>query len=193
MANCAELSAVIDRRQVLTGTAALIVAAMVQSPAARASMREKTKAIASTAIAAGEPIKPYPFQLFYDLSRYLTVRVELDRELAYTHFDYFRQEEWGWTNAAKFYATLRRELDSGIVSAPELLLSGRLSAFDQWFARHILDAWYEGFYRYEGREIRVTYEKALIWDVVRDLVPVQGLSDRQYGYWATPPKLREIE
>lgn len=156
-------------------------------------MRDETRLINSTAISPGEPIQPYPFELFYDLSRYLTVRAKLNRDLAHFHFGYFREEEWGWTNAARFYATLRQELGNGIESAPELLMSGRLSPFDLWFARHILDAWYEGFYRYEGKETRVTYDRALMWEAVRDFVPVQGLSDAQYGYWAKPPQLREIE
>jgi hypothetical protein len=181
----------VDRRHLLSGAVAALIAAMVRSPAARASMSEATQIITLTAIPAGEPVQPYPFVLFYDLSRYLTVRVDLDHALARDHFEYFRKEEWGWTNAAKLYQTLRRELEAGTGSAPELLMSGRLSKLDQWFAQHILDAWYEGFYRYDGQEIRITYDRAMMWDAVRDFVPVQGLSDGEYGYWAVPPKLRD--
>lgn len=172
----------------------MLFAAALRSPAAYAEMQDKTKAITRTAMPPGEPVNPYPFALFYDLSRYLTLRVELDRKLASLHFENFRQEEWGWVNAARFYATLRQELDQGTVtSAPELLMSGRLGATEQWFVQHMLDAWYEGFYRYEGAEIRVTYEKALMWDAVGDMVPVQGLSGAEYGYWSMAPKLREKE
>jgi hypothetical protein len=189
--SCDDLPTGIDRRQTVVGIAAFLLAALVRSPAARASMREKTQVITSTAISPGEPIKPYPFELFYDLSRYLTVEVNLDRALAQTHFEYFRKEEWGWTNAANLYALLRRELETGMGSAPELLMSGRLSKLDQWFAQHILDAWYEGFYRYDGMEVRVSYDTAMMWDAVRDFVPVQGLSDGEYGYWAVAPQLRD--
>lgn len=183
----------IDRRQVLNGALASLAAALLAAPGARASLRDKTQAISVTAIPPGEPIKPYPFELFYDLSRYLTVRVDLDRELARSHFAYFSQEEWGWTNAAKLYALLRHELDAGTGSAPELLMSGRLPDLEQWFAEHMLDAWYEGFYRYDGKEVRLTYDKALMWDVVSDFVPIQGLSDAPYGYWAQRPQLRKTE
>lgn len=183
----------IDRRQVLNGTLASLAAALLAVPGAQASLRKTTQAIGATAIPPGEPIKPYPFELFYDLSRYLTARVDLDRQLARSHFAYFSQEEWGWTNAAKLYALLRHELTSGTGSAPELLMSGRLADLDQWFAEHMLDAWYEGFYRYDGKEVRLTYDRALMWDVVSDFVPIQGLSDAPYGYWAQRPHLRETE
>jgi hypothetical protein len=181
----------IDRRHAMAGGAAALFAALIRSPAAAARLRDVTQTILSTAVLPGEPVKPWPFELFYDLSRFVTVRAELDRDLALAHFAHFEKEEWGWTNAAKFYATLRRELAAGTGSAPELLMSGRLSAFDKWFAQHILDAWYEGFYRYEGAELRVTYEKALMWDSVRGLVPVQGLSGAEYGYWTVAPVLED--
>ena len=172
----------------------MLFAAALRSPAARAAMRDKTTAITRTAIPPGEPVKPYPFALFYDLSRYLTLRVDLDRQLAHLHFENFRREEWGWMNAARIYAALRRDLDQGIVaSAPEMLMRGGLDATERWFVQHMLDAWYEGFYRYEGAEIRVTYDKALMWDAVSDIVPVQGLSGAEYGYWSSAPKLREKE
>ena len=183
----------IDRRRVLNGALAGFAALLLAAPGARASMREKTQAISATAIAPGEPTKPYPFELFYDLSRYLTVRVDLDRDLARDYFEHFNREEWGWTNAAKLYAILRRELASGTSSAPELLMSKSLSEFDQWFAEHMLDAWYDGFYRYDGQEVRLTYEKAFMWDAVSDFLPVQGLSAAAYGYWAVAPQLRDNE
>jgi hypothetical protein len=188
---CDDRPAAIDRRQALAGVTALLLAATTRSPAARASMREKTQIITSTAIAPGEPSKPYPFELFYDLSRYLTVQVDLDSASAKTLFEYFRKEEWGWTNAAKLYATLRRELEAGMGSAPELLMARRLSKLDQWFAEHMLGAWYDGFYRYDNQEIRVAYDKAMMWEAVRDFVPVQGLSDAEYGYWSVAPQLRD--
>jgi hypothetical protein len=188
-----ERSMAIHRRQVLICTASAVLTAMVGSPAARGAMREQTQTISATALPAGEPTQPFAFDLFYDLSRYLTARPQLDRDLAQEFFAEFRQEEWGWANAGRLYGIIRQELDAGVGSAPELLSSGRLSDLDQWFAQHILDAWYEGIYRYDGAERRVTYERALMWDPVRDLVPVQGLSDADYGYWGSRPAKGDLE
>jgi len=98
-----------------------------------------------------------------------------------------------WSIAAKLYAKLRKALDTGFVSAPEFLASGQLNELEQWFAEHILEAWYDGIYRYDGSEIRVTFEGALMWDAVEGIVPVQGLSDAEYGYWGKRPDFIEIE
>lgn len=179
----------VDRRQVLSGAAATAFAAVVASPAALAAARDATELIRSTAGRPGKAAPPLDFGLFYDLSRFVTARVELDRDLARALFDLFRQEEWAWANAASLYGIIHDELKTGIGSAPELLARGWLSDGDLWFGQHVLEAWYEGFYRFEGREIRVTYEGALMWEAVAGIVPVQGLSDAEYGYWATRPAI----
>lgn len=178
----------IDRRQVLLTGAAAILLSLTGSPSARAAARKQTLVINSTAIPVKKAAAPWDFDLFYDLSRYITARSVLDRKVAHLHFEQFRQEEWGWANAGRLYSIIRKALDAGVASAPELLTSGKLSKLDQWFAQHILDAWYDGFYRYDGAERRVTFAGALMWELVSDVVPVQGLSDAEYGFWGKRPE-----
>lgn len=151
-------------------------------------MHAQTIEILKTASPVQAPGEPLGFGLFFDLSRLITARAKLDADLARDLFAEFVQEEWGGTNAARLYARFRKDLEAGLVaSIPELLASGRLGDLDQWFAQHILDGWYEGIYRYDGREKRVTYARALMWEPVQGLLPVQGLSDLEYGYWAERP------
>lgn len=183
----------VDRREIIVGLAAAVCASIVNSPSALAKAREQTLIIKSASIPATKGSAPWKFDLFYDLSRYITARSDLDPEIARLHFEEFRKEEWGWSIAAKLYAKLRKALDTGFVSAPEFLASGQLNELEQWFAEHILEAWYDGIYRYDGSEIRVTFEGALMWDAVEGIVPVQGLSDAEYGYWGKRPDFIEIE
>ncbi len=179
----------ITRRTILqtTGSAALL--GFFPFHISRADAIRQTGLIRATAIKSVEPKKPFDFQLFYDLSRYVCARADLDRNVAQLHHKHFAAEEWGWTNGAKLYALIEKELAAGVASVPELMLSGKLSDFDQWYARHLLDSWYEGIYRYEGRELRVTYADALMWKAAEGLVPLQGLSQEEYGFWASPPRL----
>ena len=82
---------------------------------------------------------------------------------------------------------VQAEAPIGNGSAPEILAAEELPHLDQWYCEHILDAWYEGFYRYDGGEVRVLYEDALMWTLVDDVLPIRGLSDRPYGFWGEPP------
>jgi hypothetical protein len=177
----------IDRRQLILGCSPAILTLLLGTVTARAAAKEQTSIIRQSAIPVRPPKKPFDFDLFYDLSRYISARSELDRRVARMHFEYFRMEEWGWQTAAKLYAIINSELSNGLSSVPELMARRALPDLEQWFAQHILDAWYEGFYRYEGAEVRVTFEDALMWGVVEGIVPVQGLSTAEYGFWAEPP------
>ena len=175
------------RRSLIAGAGLSLLLAVLRSPSAIAAMRGETALIDLTAIAPPLEAEPLPFSLFFDLSRYLTARSQLDDAFARALFERFRKETWGWAQAARLYGLIRRELAAGTGSAPELLASHRLPPSEQWYGEHLVDAWYDGIYRYENREERVGYDKALMWQAVGDILPVQGLSDRVYGYWADLP------
>lgn len=177
----------IDRRQtILLGTSAGL-SWLLRSAESKAESSDQTQKIQSTAIAPRPPQRPLDFELFFDLSRYITARADLKRSTAMLHFPYFAKEEWGWFIAGNLYSRFADELSQGIPSIPHLMGSGKLSQLDQWYAQHILDSWYEGFYRYEGREVRVTYVEALMWKAVEGFLPIQGHSDLPYGFWADAP------
>lgn len=153
----------------------------------RAAARDQTSIILRSAIAVPPETKPLPFDLFYDLSRFITANAALDTKVAHQHFEHFRREEWGGVTAARVYARINAELRNGLGSALELLAANKLPELEQWYAQHIFDAWYEGFYRYDGAETRITFADALMWKAVEGIVPVLGYSDREYGFWAEPP------
>lgn len=176
-----------NRREALVQGSCAALALIVGTAEGRAAAREQTAIIARSAVPVRPETKPLAFDLFYDLSRYITAKATLDTALANLHFEYFRREEWGWVTAARLYARIHDELRNGLGSVPELLAANKLPQLEQWYAQHIFDAWYEGFYRYDGAEVRVTFANALMWKVVEDMVPVLGHSDREYGYWAEPP------
>lgn len=182
----------IDRRRVLAGSAAML-SFLTWSPEIRAMALEETLIINRTALPVREATSPLSFDLFYDLSRYITARSELNQSAALELFEYFRKEEWGWFIAARVYTNIRKELKITTVSVPEILSKNRFPELDQWYCRHILDAWYEGMYRYDGSEVRLIYDKALMWTVLEDVLPVQGLSDKEYGYWEEPPEGVSVE
>lgn len=177
----------IDRRQVLTGMTTAFLVGFLGSPRALADAREQTRIIGQSAVAPAKAAPPLDFDLFYDLSRYVTARSGLDRRTARLHHEAFRNEQWSWANAARLYAAIRDAVASDMASAPELMLSGRLDRVDQWFAEHLLETWYTGWYHFEGVSRRLTYEHALMWQVVDDFMPIQGLSDAEYGSWARQP------
>lgn len=178
----------IDRRQVLAGAAAMLPF-LTWSPEALAKALDETQIINRTAVPVREATSPLEFDLFYDLSRFITARSELDRDAAQLLFEHFAREEWGWFIAARVYANTREKLKITTGSVPEILSRNQLPELDQWYCEHILDAWYEGMYRYEGSEIRVIYKDALMWTLVDDVLPVQGLSDKPYGYWGERPNV----
>ena len=176
-----------NRREALIQGTCATLAMVLGTVESRATAREQTAIIARSAIAVRPESRPLPFDLFYDLSRYVTARSTLDAKVANLHFEHFRREEWGWVTAARLYALIDNELRNGLASVPELLVANKLPQLEQWYAQHLFDAWYEGFYRYDGAEVRVTFADALMWRAVEGIVPVLGHSDREYGFWAEPP------
>ena len=177
---------------VLGGSAA-ILSALTLSPTAQAAALEQTLRINRTAGPAAAARKPLAFELFYDLSRYVTARADLDVDAARDLHEHFAAEEWGHVIAARVYANLRTATSDGTASGPAVLAARTFDDLDQWYCEHILDAWYEGMYRYDGLELRVLYEDALMWTPVADALPVAGLSDRDYGFWTERPASGENE
>lgn len=164
-----------------------MLAVLCGSAPARAASEAQTALISRSALKSPKAEPPLEFDLFFDLSRYITARSELDTTVARQHFHHFSQEEWGWKTAGEVYTQLQEALANGIGSMPELMTGGTLSDLHQWYAQHVLEAWYEGIYRYDGAETRVTLEHALMWSDVRGIFPVQGLSDADYGFWGEKP------
>jgi len=101
----------------------------------------------------------------------------------------FMEEPWGPKHIAAAYEGLTKALASapGACSAPELIASGALGKGERWFCEHLLVTWYLGIYYHERKTVRVLYTEALMWDPVRELTKVPGLSGGEPGYWINPP------
>src|SRR5262245_17391586 len=90
-----------NRREALVQGSCAALAMLLGTAEARAAAREQTAVIARSAIPVRPESKPLPFDLFYDLSRYITANATLDTKVANLHFEHFRREEWGWVTAAR--------------------------------------------------------------------------------------------
>lgn len=160
------------------------------------ALAEAAKSVATTLEGLGpvaETMTRPIAEQFWVLSRLVTGRDGLSRKNAERMFPLFAAEPWGENNVS---ALLRKTLDG--LSDPrlpntvsELMDIGLLDEDQLWFATHLMTTWYLGIYYFEGREERVLYEDALMWEVVADFVQVPGFSEQEYGYWTNPPVPRE--
>jgi len=118
---------------------------------------------------------------FSALSGELLGRQFVQPEMVKKLYDIFRQEPWGVDHLLR----LRRKLiDSG--TRPELALAS-LDEGERWFLNHFLTTWIAGVYYHQSGNQVISYEYALMHDSLRDIRPVPGLSDRDFGFWGQAP------
>ncbi|MHA6830662.1 sugar dehydrogenase complex small subunit [Ralstonia pseudosolanacearum] len=118
----------------------------------------------AVAQAPGEPL-----DAFMGLSQALTARPALDRAVGARLLAALQQASAGF--AAQF-RPLAQALAAGTVSGPQ-----------QETALRILQAWYTGVV--DGTV--VTYEQALMYGVVSDILVIRTYCPNRPGFWAEPP------
>ncbi|KAF3460203.1 sugar dehydrogenase complex small subunit [Ralstonia pseudosolanacearum] len=118
----------------------------------------------AVAQAPGEPL-----DAFMGLSQALTARSALDRAVGARLLAALQQASAG------FAAQLRPLAQS--------LAAGTLSGLQQETALRILQAWYTGVV--DG--MVVTYEQALMYGVVSDILVIRTYCPNRPGFWAEPP------
>jgi hypothetical protein len=138
-----------------------------------------------------DPARP-SFDVFVALSQLVTVRRRLDRNATRAMYPLFMDEPWGAKHIAASYMGLRKALASAPrgSTAPQLIIADALGDSEKWFCTHLYTTWYLGIYYHERKTVRVLYEHALMWDAVRDVSGIPGVTRRRLGSWREPPAAR---
>lgn len=183
-----------SRRDVVLGVAVGFYGSILASTAAKAGFLDETRKILRGKLSSAGAGK-VSFEVFYGLSKLVTGRSKLSRDIAQDMFPFFMEEPYGPKHIAETYARILNGLSDPQLpkTVPELLAMGYLNSAETWFADHVLTTWYLGIYYHERLVKRLTYEGSLMWEAVADLVPIQGFSDKEHGYWAKPPAYRSKE
>ncbi|MCY0386857.1 sugar dehydrogenase complex small subunit [Robbsia sp. Bb-Pol-6] len=157
----------------LHGLLAIATAAAAGSATLRAfAQTPATAAPASTAVVdAGE--SGGLLDHFIAVSQALTGRTTLDRDVAARLLDAVGK-------AAPAFAGQLQQLAGGLVQ-------GTLDAQQEALALRILGGWYMGVVDNQV----VTYEQALMFDVVADVLVIRSYCPEKPGFWATPPQEKQ--
>ena len=179
-----------DRRQFLLISGKAVAGLLVAASGGEAALAAAThKILLLPNPPLDDPSSP-SFDVFYRLCQLVTGRIDLDMEIAIKMFEAFRGEPWVEKHISTSYQLLLKELEKTDpqTSVPQLLSENLLKDGEKWFASHIITTWYLGVYYHPEREnVRVTYEGALMHEIVADYRPVPGFSDLETGYWAYKP------
>lgn len=135
--------------------------------AAAAASLAGSATLHAVAQASGEPL-----DAFMGLSQALTARPVLDRAVGARLLAALQKAS---AAASDFAAQLRPLAQS--------LAAGTLSGLQQETALRILQAWYTGVV--DGTV--VTYEQALMYGVVSDILVIRTYCPNRPGFWAEPP------
>ncbi|WP_105509257.1 sugar dehydrogenase complex small subunit [Paraburkholderia sp. BL21I4N1] len=114
-----------------------------------------------------------PIDAFMSLSQSLTARATLNRDVG-----------------ARLLAALRKSSADFAQQLPKLagaLAAGSADASQQALALKILEAWYLGTVDTSV----VTYEQALMYDVVSDTLIIRSYCPNKPGFWAAKPIERQ--
>lgn len=135
---------------------------------------------ASPAWAALTPLHDAELAAFMNVSRHLTGRANLDPRIGQRLFDALSQRD----------AALKQSLDE--LQAHLGVSPQGWSERQQWLARQILGGWYLGVIGEDDDASVVTYENALIFKAVDDVLVPRSYCANKPGYWAAQPVEREV-
>jgi hypothetical protein len=178
-----------NRRALVLGITDAILGAALGSPATRSALAAETAHVLAQPLPALTDRARPSFDVFLALSRLVTCRARLDPAAARKMYPVFMEEPWGPKHIATAYEGLRKALARapGPCSAPELIGAGALGKGERWFCAHLLTTWYLGIYYHERKTVRLLYDDALMWESVRGLTTIPGLTGGPPGYWTKPP------
>ena len=130
------------------------------------------------------------FELFLALSQLVTARDQLDQQMAEKMYPLFMAEPWGAHHISSTYQQILAFTDNPIdgQSASVLPDRSRLDEGQAWFADHLLATWYLGVYYHESSPTqRVGHEYCLMFDAIRNKLPIPYVEATGFGGWATVP------
>ncbi|NBX04213.1 MAG: hypothetical protein EBR02_09205 [Alphaproteobacteria bacterium] len=121
-------------------------------------------------------------QIFAALCAMVTLRDDLDHETTKKMYDVFMDEPWGPQHIAGAYQKMYHALGGKKPAT-------KLSDGESWFVSHLLTTWYLGIYYHEKRPTqRITYEHALMFNIIRELAPIPFIDSTGFGHWAHAPE-----
>ena len=122
-----------------------------------------------------DALKP-SLEVFAALCSMVTLHDKLDPTALAHMYALFMDEPWAPEHISHTYLKLAAKLNN----APA-------EPFDEgeaWFISHLLTTWYLGIYYHEQRPTqRVLYEKALMFEAVKDIVPVPLVDATGFAGW----------
>jgi hypothetical protein len=181
------------RRELILAMAAAIGSMTLSGPARAAALAVIQETLALPEPDPGTGDTP-SFDLFFRLSKLVTGRSRLDPAVARRMHDVFNGEPWVRKHAetayAQIVAALRARNETATVA--ELVARGIVQDGEKWFVSHLLTTWYLGVYYHPDRDdVRITFDKALMHELLADYRPVPGFSDRETGFWHDRPDVSE--
>ncbi|MGI4985650.1 MAG: sugar dehydrogenase complex small subunit [Janthinobacterium lividum] len=144
--------------------------AFAQTPAAAASTVASSTAAVATAATSETDASASLLEHFIAVSQALTARTTLDSGVAARMLDAVGK-------AAPAFPEQLRQLAAALVR-------GTLDARQEALALRILGGWYMGVVDNQV----VTYEQALMFDIVADVLVIRSYCPEKPGFWATPPQ-----
>jgi len=131
------------------------------------------------------------FDIFRDVSHFVTLRETLDADAMQKMYDVFMEEPWAKEHAAgihkKITSALTVNLDQKRLALKDD--SWKFTDGEKWFAEHLLTTWYLGiYYHQEKPEQRILYEESLMFEAIDGLLPIPFLENVGYGAWTQPPE-----
>ena len=106
-------------------------------------------------------------------------------------FEVIKDEPWGAGHVALVYNKLGAKIaaEQDIVDVAELINTGFFVHVESWFISHIVMTWYLGIYYHNERDTKlITYEGALMRQLIGDHVPVPYIGNTPYGKWSELPE-----
>lgn len=149
--------------------------------------------------AQGANQKPFPpigpgrspdLSVFLRVSRHLTGRDELDEDMARSIFGLVIKEPYGEAHLARVYKRIRdwqRTEAPAVATAP--IPPHRLDPAERWFASHLLVTWYTGTYYHTSGDRVVSYQGALMYEDIADMVRRPTFCAEPPDDWTRPPRL----
>jgi len=134
-------------------------------------------------------------EVFAFLSSVVTLREDLDPGIMKQMYDVFLDEPWGPNHILRCHRKITAALSRHGKSSKRPPLKAPSWQFDdgeKWFLGHLLTTWYTGVYYHEQRPPQViSYEKALMFDAARAIIPVPFIEATGFGNWADAPEERK--
>ncbi|MEM6587111.1 MAG: sugar dehydrogenase complex small subunit [Pseudomonadota bacterium] len=175
---------VFSKREFILATASSIAGLICSTPSVTAS----------ALLDGHNPVNSDPaapsFEVFYRLSQLVTLRDDLDVAYSKDVFAAFQGEPWVEKHISTSYAMITALLEGQTEKTISPIFAEEFFEFgERWFVSHLLTTYYLGVYYHDERpNRRVTYDKALMFELLADYRPVPGFSDGAPGDWVkTPP------